>query len=32
MEKTYKIMNGDGQLVESKKKGRYGGWNGKKKR
>ena len=31
MEKIYKIMTGDGQIVESKKRGRYGGWYGKRK-
>ena len=31
MGRVYKIMTRDGQIVESKEKGRYGGWNGRRK-
>ena len=29
--KTYKIMHADGSITESIMKGRYAGWNGKRK-
>ena len=31
MKKIYKIMKDDGCVVESTKRGRYAGWNGKRK-
>lgn len=31
MGKIYKIMRDDGRIIESMRKGKYAGWNGKRK-